>query len=150
MFNLFAKRKYEGPVVDLKEKYRFSERTAYDGVPAVYYDIYTHNESKKVGTCDLRLKNDGDMYYFGNIGYNVLPSYRGHNYAYYACLLMFEIAKKEFGLNELIITCSPENKASYKILEKLDGEFIETVDVPKDHELYLNGEKVKCIFRYKL
>ncbi len=151
LFGLFRNRKvYEGPVVDLKERYRVSERTAYDGVPAVYYDILRHSDKEKVGTTDLRLSIEGDMYYYGNIGYNILPSYRGNYYAYYACRLLFLIAKKEFDMNELIITCSPENKASYKTLKKLNGELIELVEVPKNHYLYLQGEKTKYIFRYRI
>ena len=39
---------YEGHIVDLKERYRVSERTAYDGVPTVYYDILRHDDKEKV------------------------------------------------------------------------------------------------------
>ena len=151
MFNFFKSKKiYEGHIVDLKERYRVSERTAYDGVPTVYYDILRHDDKEKVGTIDLRLTVDGEMYYYGNIGYNVSRLYRGHHYAYYACLQLFEIARKEFGMNEIIITCSPENIASYKTLKKLNGELIELVKVPKNHMLYTLGEKSKYIFRYKI
>ena len=151
LFCFFRNRKvYEGPVVDLKERYRVSEKTAYDGVPAVYYDILRHSDKEKVGTTDLRLTVEGDMYYYGNIGYNILPAHRGNHYAYYACRLLFLIAKKEFGMNELIITCSPENTASYKTLKKLNGEMLELVEVPRNHLLYLQGEKTKYIFRYRI
>ena len=150
-FGLFRNRKiYEGPVVDLKERYRVSEKTAYDGVPAVYYDILRHSDKQKVGTTDLRLSIEGDMYYYGNIGYNIECLHRGHGYAYEACLLLFEIARKEFGMDEIIITCSPENIASYKTLQKLNGELLELVEVPKNHMLYTLGEKTKYIFRYRI
>ena len=142
--------KYEGPIVDLKERYRVSEKTAYDGVPTVYYDILRHEDKEKVGTIDLRLTVEGDMYYYGNIGYNVLREHRGHNYAYHACRVLFEIARKEFGMDEIIITCSPENIASYKTLKKLNGELLELVKVPKNHMLYSLGEKTKYIFRYRI
>lgn len=144
------KRRYPGKVVDLKERYRVSENTAYDGVPTVYYDILRHEDSEKVGTADLRLKTDGDMYYYGNIGYNISRNFRGNNYAYHASLLLFEIAKNEFGMSELILTCSPDNIASYKTLKKLNGELIELVKVPKSHPLYALGETSKYIFRYKI
>lgn len=151
LFDRFLKKKYhEGPIVDLKEKYRVSEREAYDGVPTVYYDIYTHTDHKKIGATDLRLKSDGDMYFYGNIGYHILPNYRGNHYAYEACKMLFEIARKEFKMDELIITCSPENIPSYKTLLKLNGELLELVDVPKNHYLYMIGEKKKYIFKYKL
>ena len=151
IFSYFRKKRfYESETVDLKERYRVSEQMAYDGVPTVYYDILRHSDHQKIGKIDLRLKNDGDMYYYGNIGYHILKEYRGNHYAYYACLLLFEIARKEFHLKELIVTCSPENTASYKTLKKLNGELIELVQVPKNHTLYANGEKTKYIFRYRI
>lgn len=151
LFNLLLKRKeYDGPVVMLKESYRVSEKEAFDGIATVYYNIISKELNKKVGSIDLRLTNNEEMYYFGNIGYTILESYRGHNYAYYASKMVMEIADKEFGMKELLITCSPENIASYKTLVKLGGEILELVDVPVNHYLYRIGEKKKYIFRYKL
>lgn len=144
------KKTYEGTVVDLRERYRVSADTAYDGIATVYYDILRHDDKEKVGTTDLRLSIAGDMYYYGNIGYNILKDQRGHHYAYEACLLLFEIAYREFAMKELIITCSPENIASYKTLRKLNGELIELVKVPRDHPLFAIGEKSKYIFRYRI
>lgn len=148
----FIKRKkiYEGEVVDLREKYRISESTAYDGVATIYYDILSHDNQEKVGSIDLRLSAKGDMYYYGNVGYNIIKSKRGHHYAYYACLILFEIARREFDMNEIIITCSPDNEASYKTLKKLNGELLELVEVPSKHMLYSLGEKSKYVFRYKI
>ena len=90
------------------------------------------------------------MYYYGNVGYNIKESYRGHHYAYYACKILFKIAKEEFGLNELIITCNPDNDASYKTLKRLGGKLVEIAQIPYDHELYEKGDRFKCIFRFKL
>ena len=158
MYNLFVgffdffrnKKIYKGDVVDLREKYRVSEKQAYDHVPVVYYDILLHDTNLKVGSIDLRLTVEGDMYYYGHIGYNIIRSFRGHNYAYYACLVLFKIAREEFGMDELIITCSPDNIPSYKTLVKLGGELIELVEVPKNHQLYTIGETQKYIFRYRI
>ena len=158
MYNLFVgffdffreKKIYKGDVVDLKEKYRVSEKQAYDRIPTVYYDILLHDTNLKVGSIDLRLTVEGDMYYYGHIGYNIIRSFRGHNYAYYACLVLFKIAREEFGMDELIITCSPDNIPSYKTLIKLGGELIELVEVPKNHQLYTIGETQKYIFRYRI
>ena len=151
LFGLFQKKKrYEGRIVDLQELFRVSEKTAYDGVPTVYYDILKHGTIEKLGKIDLRLTVEGDMYYYGHIGYNISRPYRGNHYAYEACLLLFEVARAEFGLDELIITCSPDNVASYKTLTKLGGELIEEVKVPKGHPLYTVGETEKYVFRYKI
>ena len=147
---LRKKKVYEGDVVDLREKYRVSEAMAYDGIATIYYDILNHESKEKVGSIDLRLSIEGDMYYYGNVGYNIIKSQRGHNYAYYACLVLFEIAKDEFGMKEIFITCSPDNEPSYKALKKLNGELLELVEVPSQHLLYSLGEKSKYIFRYRI
>lgn len=149
------KRLYKGEIVDLVERARVSEKTSFDGVPTVFYDIYVSGSNLtgsnlKVGKCDLRLKNDGFMYYYGNVGYNIKESYRGHHYAYYACKILFKIAKEEFGMKELIITCNPDNDASYKTLKRLGGKLVEIAQIPYDHELYEKGDRFKCIFRFKL
>lgn len=166
MLGLLDRKKhlYKGEIVDLVERARVSEKASFDGVPTVFYDIYVSGSNLgsnltgsnltgsnlKVGKCDLRLKNDGFMYYYGNVGYNIKETYRGHHYAYYACKILFKIAKEEFGLNELIITCNPDNDASYKTLKRLGGKLVEIAQIPYDHELYEKGDRFKCIFRFKL
>ncbi len=145
-----SKKLYPGEVVDLRKSYEISEEEAYDGIPCAYYDIYIHDSNIKVGSIDLRLKMDKTMLYFGHIGYYVIEKHRGHSYAFWACKILFEIAKKEYGLSYLILTCSPDNIASYKTLVRLNGRFLGIVDVPKNHELYMKNEKEKCIFRYIL
>lgn len=156
MLGLLDRKKhlYKGEIVDLVERARVSEKTSFDGVPTVFYDIYLSGSNLgtnlRVGKCDLRLKNDGFMYYYGNVGYNILESQRGHHYAYYACKVLFKIAKEEFGMKELIITCNPDNEASYKTLKKLKGDLVDIAQIPYDHELYEKGDRFKCIFHFKL
>ena len=53
-------------------------------------------------------------------------------------------------LHELLITCSPENIASRLTLERLGGELVETVPVPRCHWLYARGETWKNIYRFQL
>lgn len=140
----------EGEAVDLIYRYETNENTAYDKIPTIYYDILLHETKEKIGSIDLRLKMDERMYYYGHVGYNIIKRFRGHNYSYYACLLLFSIAKEKYSLDELFITCNPENTASYKVLKKLGGELIEVVDIPVSHELYRLGDRTKCIFRYRI
>lgn len=146
--NIDKQRIIKGDIVDLKYRYETDENTAYDGIPTVYYYIYKGDE--RVGEIDLRLKMDENMYYYGHVGYSVLNRHRGHNYSYEACKLLFKEAKEKYGLTELYLTCNPDNIASYKTLKKLKGELVEVVQVPEDHELYKLGDRMKCIFRYKI
>ncbi|MBQ0036793.1 MAG: GNAT family N-acetyltransferase [Firmicutes bacterium] len=150
LFSRLFKKRVEGDVVDLVEDYRVNERNSYDGVPTVYYDIYLHGNNVKVGKIELRLSVEGDNIYYGHIGYNIVREHRGHHYAYEACKVLFNIARDEFKLSELVITCSPENVASYKTLKMLNGELVDLVKVPNNHLLYILGEKTKYIFKYKI
>ena len=109
--------------------------------------VVDHHE---VGRIVLREGNCEERYYDGHIGYSVEQQYRGHHYSREACLLLFEIAREK-GFQELIITCSPQNIASRKIIESLPFIFIEEKAVPdflqKDFE---EDEKVKRIYKMKL
>ena len=119
-------------------------------VRTVLFNIELVETGEIIGRCELRLGMNDELYYLGQVGYNVRPRYRGHHYAYYATRLLFRVARENFGMNELYITCSPDNIPSYKTLMKLEGELLETADVPASHFLYEQDEKVKCIFRYDL
>lgn len=119
-------------------------------VDDVHYSIVRKATNQKVGICDLRLGMNDEIYYAGQIGYRVYLPYRGNGYAYKACKKLFAIARDEYGMQDVLITCSPENVASLKTIEKLHGEFIEKTDVPQNHYLYLRGEKVKYIYKCEL
>ena len=114
------------------------------------FNIELVETNEIIGRCELRLGMNDDLYYLGQVGYSIRKQYRGNNYAYLATLLLFKVAKDNFSMNDLYITCSPDNIPSYKTLLKLDGELIEKVDVPEEHFLFGLNEKVKYIFKYKL
>ena len=42
-------------------------------------------------------------------------------------------------MNEIWITCKPENKASYKTCESIGGTLMEIIDIPKNCYLYVEG-----------
>lgn len=75
-----------------------------------------------MGSCDLRIGHNENLYYGGNIGYRVEEAYRGNHYAGKACLLLFELARKH-DLQYLIITCNPDNAASRKTCEYAGENF---------------------------
>ncbi len=117
-------------------------------LPTLVYDI-VHNENKKIiGRCDLRIGMNAYMYYMGNIGYVIYYPYRGHRYATRATKLLFEIAKDY--MDECIITCNPDNPASIKTCEYAGCQLVEKVLVPDDHELILQDEYIKLIYKKTL
>lgn len=143
------KNRREGKVVDLVEERTIDASSFNNYVPSIVYGIYRHHSHIRVGNCDLRLGMNDELYYAGNIGYRIEPPYRGNGYAYEACRILLDLAKEK-GMQEVIITCSPDNIASLKTLEKLGGTYLETTDVPESHWLYQRGEKVKNIYRWTL
>lgn len=117
--------------------------------PAYYFHI-CDLRGNIIGSCDLRIGYNEGLYYGGHIGYSVHEEYRGHHYAAKACKLLFALAKKH-GMNYLYITCNPDNLASRKTCEYLQGEFIGIVELPEDNDMRLNdGETQKCIFKFDL
>ncbi len=125
-----------------------SESTSW--VKDVHFSMLKNKSFVKVGECDLRLGMNDEIYYAGQVGYRVYFPFRGHGYAYEACKILFEIAKNEYDMKDLIITCSPDNIPSNKTLEKLHGILVEKIDVPETHWLYVRGETVKYIYRFIL
>lgn len=118
-------------------------------VPAFIFDICTPDGKHKVGKCDLRLGYNEKLYYGGHIGYHVKPRYRGNHYALKACRLLFELARQQ-NMAYVIITCNPDNFPSRRTCELLQGQLLEIADLPEDNDMYQNGERQKCIFRFDL
>ncbi len=118
-------------------------------VETYHFYICTYDNTV-VGRCDLRVGHNEQLFYGGNIGYSVLPKYRGNHYSGKACLLLFELAKKH-DLEYIIITCNPDNLASRRICEYIGGVLEQIVDLPVDNDMRIeNGETQKCIYRYSL
>jgi tagatose 1,6-diphosphate aldolase len=118
------------------------------GVPAYRFQM-RHAESDAVmGSISLRIGSvDRVVMYAGHIGYSVHAAHRGRHYAERATRLLLPLAAAH-GMTELWITCSPDNLASRKTIERLGAEFVETVDVPPDYPL-ADGE-IRKKRRYRL
>lgn len=116
------------------------------------YAVFLHGSDTKIGECDIRISKleNRELYYAGDIGYRIYDGWRGHGYAYDACIIMLKIMKEEYDRTSVLLTCSPDNAASRKTIEKAGGTYIETVDVPAWHWLYKRGEKIKEIYRINL
>ena len=117
-------------------------------VPAYYFDICLL-DGTKVGYCDLRIGHNDKTYIGGNIGYGVDEAHRGHHYAAQACALLFRQAKKH-GMDELIITCDPANRASARTCELAGGRYLETARIPEDNEMYAEGKREVMVWRFDL
>lgn len=117
-------------------------------LPSLVFDIEEKHSGEIVGRCDLRFGMNPYMRYMGNIGYTIYPPFRGHYYAAQASALLLELAQDS--MDEVIITCSPDNIASVKTIERLGAILLGVEVVPEGHELHVHGEGIKCIYKIQL
>ena len=113
-------------------------------LPFYYYDIFFGDTA--VGKISIRIGNNYHSYYNGHIGYEIDKDYRGNNYSYKACKLVLQTAKAH-NMSELILTCDESNIASYKTIEKLGAELIETSKPPEDYFAYRENMEKQRIYK---
>ncbi len=118
-------------------------------LPFYWWDIILKSENKAVGKISLRLGESYHSYYDGNIGYEIDEEYRGHHYAFLACQMVLEIAKKH-GLKKLNLSCDYDNAASYKTIERLGGVLVEEVVPPTDYLYFFEGMEKQKIYELNL
>ena len=118
-------------------------------IPSYLFAILRSDDGVKVGECTLRIKDDENIYYRGNVGFTVYREFRGHRYAARAVKLVLQQARKH-GLPYLYITCEADNIASEKSILLAGGTFLEEKDVPAHTQVYQTGGRRKKIFRFDL
>lgn len=114
-----------------------------------YYHIYLNDTNKYIGNCGIRLDENEDNVYLGNIEYEIFSDYRGHYYSREACLLLSQVAYSH-NLKSLIITANIKNKGSIKIIESLGAELLKVVKVPKSCKLYKQGDRKIRIYCWNI
>lgn len=117
-------------------------------VPSYEFYICLHNGTV-VGTCDLRIGHNENIYYSGNIGYEIYEEFRGNRYASKAVRLLYELAKLH-NVESLLITCDPSNGASKRVCERAGAKFIERATIPERHQMYQEGKREVLVFEYIL
>ena len=150
MFNFLYKigNSIQGEELDLEVVELFPGDKNKDYVPA--YTLKILLKKIKIGHLNLRIGEDANLkYYSGNIAYKIEEPFRGNSFAVKACILAKVIFIKH-NFSKIYITCNPDNFASKRVCEKLGAKYLETVNVPKEHEIYQRGEKQKCCFEWLL
>lgn len=135
--------------IDLKIESKIPDNSEKGYVPSYKYKITLHNSKDIIGYIDIRIGNNENTYYGGNIGYMIKENYRGNGYASKACKLVKNIALAH-ELKELIITCNPDNFSSRRTCEKTGLIFKGIVHLPKYNAMYKCGETQKCIYKWTL
>ncbi|HSI82469.1 MAG TPA: GNAT family N-acetyltransferase [Candidatus Methylacidiphilales bacterium] len=123
-----------------------------DWLRALHYHITLRGApaSEIIGEVDLRLGYTTNLVrYGGHFGYGIRRERRGHHYAGKACKLLKQTAIAH-GMDVVWITCNPDNWPSRKTCEWLGATLVEIVDLPKDNDQYIEGERQKCRYRWIL
>lgn len=119
-------------------------------VPMYRFGIRPTGTDIYVGRVNLRIANTEDiLMYVGHIGYRVEEPYRGHRYAAKACRLIRPVAL-DHGLNTVWLTVNPENYPSRRTCEILGCTLVEIVDLPENLDMYQEGERQKCRYRWDI
>jgi tagatose 1,6-diphosphate aldolase len=116
-------------------------------LPRYAYTITLHNSLEPIGNIDIRIGYNENSYYGGNIGYEIDENYRGNHFAAKACNIIKQVAIGH-KMDKIIITCNPDNFPSRKTCEKAGLNLKEIVDLPSYNDMYLEGERQKCIYEW--
>lgn len=91
------------------------------GKPQFRCSIYLHNIPIEIG--GLEYRGPVDISWLGDIGYDIYPPFRGHNYAYKALNLVKDKIVSR-GIDSVIITTDYDNIPSQRTIEKFGGQRI--------------------------
>jgi predicted acetyltransferase len=119
-------------------------------LPTYRFRMTHAGQDEEIGRIDLRVGEvNRNIFYGGHIGYSVDQAHRGRHYAARACRLLLPLARRH-AMDEIWITCNPDNLASRRTCELAGAELIEIVDLPEDTDMYQRGERQKCRYRIDL
>ena len=115
-----AKAYIENKMVPQLEKLGYSNNT-----------VIRKSDGVKLGTCGLYNREGLDGV---DIGFAFLPQYEKMGYAFESTNKIKEVAKTEFGIEEISAITLPENIDSQKLLKKLGLTFQKLIRLPNDPE----------------
>ena len=117
--------------------------------PSYEFEMQQTSNSKSVGTIRLRIDTASKLRFPGHIGYEVKKQYRGHRYAARSCRLLLPFAKVH-DLKAIWLTVDPHNIPSLKTCDILAAKYMETVRIPKAHQMYKEGARYRRRYRLEL
>jgi len=120
-----------------------------DGVLKLYADmgygpylVESLDGGSPMGICGLFKRDNLD---YPDIGYSLLPGFRGRGFAIEAARAVLVHARDDLGLSQLKAIVSPDNAASLRLLEKLGMRSEGSLRMPgEDEDVVLYGIVFKC------
>ena len=117
-------------------------------VPEYIFEMRHTGCAEIIGEIRLRIGALPD--YIGHLTYSVLPEHRGRRYAARSCRLVASLARRH-GMDEMVITCLPDNVASRRTCELAGAEFAGIVKVPSEGvDAYHRNVDCKCRYILKV
>ena len=117
----------------LDDIYNYSNGINLPQGEAITSTFWLINKNKVVGVIRIRHQ---EVEYAGHIGYDISPDYRNKGYGSEILKLALEKTEK-IGIKEVVLTCTIDNIASKKIIEKNKGILLGTVfDEEEDEYLH--------------
>lgn len=118
-------------------------------IPTYKYKITMHGSNTKIGNIDIRIYDNENVCYFGNIGYKIYENFRGNNYAAKSCKIIKKVALAH-GMHTLIITCNSNNIPSRKTCEKIGAKLIKIITFPPNNKILKDGERQRYVYEWVL
>lgn len=118
-------------------------------VPSYDFEMRKVATSEKIGTIRLRIGSVRKLRCPGHIGYEVIHKHRGHRYAARSCRLLLPLARAH-GLKALWLTVKPTNRASRRSGELAGARYVDTIRIPRDHEMHRDGGRFLRRYRIRL
>jgi predicted acetyltransferase len=110
-------------------------------VPAGHFRII-REDGTDVGHLNFRYgETEHVLVCAGHIGYEILPPFRGHRYAFQACCAIAPFVRSVYA--SVTITCDPDNVASIRTIERLGASFRDEVSVPPHDPHFQRGSRSK-------
>ena len=100
---------------------------SYDKYGFGFYVITLKSTKERIGTVGLI---DRDGIEGVEIGYGMLPAFRGKGYAIEAAQAIVNHAQNTFQINKIVAIVNPNNKGSIHLLEKLGLRYEKMVRLP--------------------
>lgn len=97
----------------------------------IFYAITLKSTQEFIGIAGL-IERDGLDHI--DIGYGLLPNFRGHGYAFEATKVVYDHGLINLQLEKIIGIVNPDNLASISILKKLGLRFEKMIQLPDENE----------------
>jgi predicted acetyltransferase len=117
--------------------------------PGYEFEMRRLGKPGAIGSIRLRIGSAIKLRYPGHIGYEVKRRFRGHRYAARGCRLILPLARSH-RLNAVWLTVDPKNIPSQRTCEIAGAMYVETVRIPKGHEMYALGARFRRRYRIDL